>query len=70
MNGLREAGETAGSGWPLFQHQPIGCMAVSQQIELLGLEIQELTALVQEAGEPDYRARQLFEAVYHQRVAQ
>jgi len=43
-------------------------MAVSQQIELLGLEIQELTALVQEAGEPDYRARQLFEAIYRQRL--
>ena len=43
-------------------------MAVSQQIELLGLEIQELTALVQEAGEDDYRARQLFEAIYRQRV--
>jgi len=43
-------------------------MAVSQQVELLGLEIQELTALVQEAGEPDYRARQLFEAIYRQRL--
>jgi 23S rRNA (adenine2503-C2)-methyltransferase len=38
------------------------------QSELLGLDIQELTALVQDAGEADYRARQLFEAVYRQRV--
>ena len=44
-------------------------MAADQQIELLGLEIQELTSLVQEAGEPDYRARQLFEAIYCQRFA-
>jgi len=43
-------------------------MAAAQQSELLGLDIQELTALVQNAGEPDYRARQLFEAIYRQRV--
>ena len=38
------------------------------QFELLGLDIQELTALVQAAGEPEYRARQLFQAIYRQRV--
>jgi len=43
-------------------------MVVPQKSELLGLDIQELTALVQGAGEPDYRARQLFEAIYRQRV--
>jgi len=43
-------------------------MAASPQTELLGLDIQELTALVQNAGEPDYRARQLFDAIYRQRV--
>jgi 23S rRNA (adenine2503-C2)-methyltransferase len=43
-------------------------MAAVPQGELLGLDIQELTALVEEAGEPDYRARQLFEAIYRQRV--
>lgn len=43
-------------------------MASSKQIELLGLDIQELTGIVQEAGQPDYRARQLFEALYRQRV--
>ncbi len=43
-------------------------MAAAPQSELLGLDIQELTVLVQEAGEPDYRARQLFEAIYRQRV--
>jgi 23S rRNA (adenine2503-C2)-methyltransferase len=43
-------------------------MVVSQKSELLGLDIQELTALVKDAGEPDYRARQLFEAIYCQRV--
>ena len=43
-------------------------MASTSQTELLGLDIQELTILVQEAGEPAYRARQLFEAIYRQRV--
>jgi 23S rRNA (adenine2503-C2)-methyltransferase len=43
-------------------------MAAAPQCELLGLDIQELTLLVQDAGEPGYRARQLFEAVYRQRV--
>jgi 23S rRNA (adenine2503-C2)-methyltransferase len=38
------------------------------QTALLGLDLQELTALVEEAGEPTYRARQLFDAVYGQRV--
>ena len=43
-------------------------MAIAPQSELLGLDIQELTVLVQDAGEPDYRARQLFEAIYRQRI--
>ncbi|MGC2209955.1 MAG: 23S rRNA (adenine(2503)-C(2))-methyltransferase RlmN [Candidatus Korobacteraceae bacterium] len=40
-----------------------------QQFELLGLTNQELTALVEALGEPRYRARQLFDALYGQRVA-
>jgi len=43
-------------------------MTAPQKSELLGLDIQELTVLVQDAGEPPYRARQLFEAIYRQRV--
>ena len=43
-------------------------MAAPSKSELLGLDIQELTVLVQDAGEPAYRARQLFEAIYRQRV--
>jgi 23S rRNA (adenine2503-C2)-methyltransferase len=43
-------------------------MTTAPQSELLGLDIQELTILVQEAGQPDYRARQLFDAIYRQRV--
>lgn len=43
-------------------------MAESPQFELLGLDIQELTGIVEEAGEPAYRARQLFEAMYGQRA--
>lgn len=35
---------------------------------LLGLELQELTRIVEEADEPSYRARQLFQALYADRV--
>jgi 23S rRNA (adenine2503-C2)-methyltransferase len=35
---------------------------------LLGLNLQELTQIADEAGQPSYRGRQLFEAVYRQRV--
>jgi 23S rRNA (adenine2503-C2)-methyltransferase len=38
------------------------------QIELLGLDLQELTAIAVETGQPAYRGRQLFEALYRQRV--
>jgi 23S rRNA (adenine2503-C2)-methyltransferase len=36
---------------------------------LLGLSLQELTALVDQFGEPVYRARQLYQAIYAGRVA-
>ncbi len=36
--------------------------------ELLGLTLQELTGILQEFGQPPYRGRQLFEALYKQRV--
>jgi 23S rRNA (adenine2503-C2)-methyltransferase len=39
-----------------------------QKISLLGFELEELNALVEEAGEPEYRSRQLFDAVYRQRI--
>src|SRR5580765_698318 len=35
---------------------------------LLGLELPELAVLVEESGQPTYRARQLFEGLYRQRV--
>jgi 23S rRNA (adenine2503-C2)-methyltransferase len=38
------------------------------QTELLGLDNQELTDFVQNAGQPDYRGRQLYDALYRQRV--
>jgi 23S rRNA (adenine2503-C2)-methyltransferase len=44
-------------------------MPPTGQLELLGLDLEELTGLVQESGEPGYRARQLFDALYRQRVA-
>ena len=35
---------------------------------MLGLQLPELASLVEEFGQPVYRARQLFEALYRQRV--
>ncbi len=38
------------------------------QNTLFGLDLQELTALVEESGEPAYRGRQLFQALYRDRL--
>jgi 23S rRNA (adenine2503-C2)-methyltransferase len=43
-------------------------MADLKQFALLGLDFQELTSLVQKYGQPDYRAGQLFQAIYPQRL--
>ncbi len=43
-------------------------MAYKAQKPLLGLQLQELAALVEELEQPSYRAHQLFEALYQQRV--
>jgi 23S rRNA (adenine2503-C2)-methyltransferase len=48
--------------------QVFGCVAEMLEIGLLGLDFQELTALVQKHGQPPYRAKQLFEAIYPQRA--
>jgi 23S rRNA (adenine2503-C2)-methyltransferase len=37
-------------------------------LALLGMDREEITALVSEAGEPSYRAKQIMDAVYRQRV--
>lgn len=39
-----------------------------KQTELLGMDLAELTSLVEDVGEPAYRARQLFEGIYRQRI--
>jgi 23S rRNA (adenine2503-C2)-methyltransferase len=44
-------------------------MKEGKESGLLGLTRAELAALVQEAGEPDYRAQQLFEGLYRLRVS-
>jgi 23S rRNA (adenine2503-C2)-methyltransferase len=44
-------------------------MSQDKQTVLLGLNLRELTDFVEEAGQPSYRGRQLFEALYRQRVA-
>ena len=38
------------------------------QNSLLGFDLQELTAIVEEMGEPSFRGQQLFEAIYRQRI--
>jgi 23S rRNA (adenine2503-C2)-methyltransferase len=43
-------------------------MSDSPQLELLGLDLQELTGLVEAGGQPSYRGRQLYEALYRQRL--
>jgi 23S rRNA (adenine2503-C2)-methyltransferase len=43
-------------------------MPTPPQTGLLGLDLQELTALVQRYGQPEYRGRQLFDALYPQRL--
>src|SRR5271170_5591923 len=43
-------------------------MSESLTSTLLGLDREEITALVSEAGEPAYRAKQIMDAVYRQRV--
>jgi 23S rRNA (adenine2503-C2)-methyltransferase len=43
-------------------------MIEARQNALLGLGIQELTSLVEQSGQPSFRARQLFEGLYRQRV--
>lgn len=44
-------------------------MPSDPQKYLLGLSIQELTGITEAAGEPSFRARQLFEGLYQQRLA-
>ena len=43
-------------------------MAEPKQTTLLGLTLQELTRVAEESGQPAYRGRQLFEAVYVHRI--
>jgi 23S rRNA (adenine2503-C2)-methyltransferase len=43
-------------------------MASERESPLLGMNCEELTAFVVEAGEPAYRAKQIMDAVYRQRV--
>src|SRR5438045_9314136 len=56
--------------YPLKSIKPAGirCMGQAAQIGLLGLSLQEVTLLAEEAGQPGFRGRPLFEAVYRQRV--
>ncbi len=44
-------------------------MNSSMYMTLLGLTLRELISVAEDAGEPAYRGRQLFEALYRQRIA-
>ena len=44
-------------------------MKLEPEKTLLGLDLQELTRIVEQAGQPAYRARQLFQALYAERIA-
>jgi 23S rRNA (adenine2503-C2)-methyltransferase len=44
-------------------------MANTKDRSLLGLNIQELAAILEEFGQPSYRARQLFVALYRERIS-
>jgi 23S rRNA (adenine2503-C2)-methyltransferase len=46
----------------------VRCMNQQSHRSLFGLDLQELTSLVEESGQPAYRARQLFQAIYRERV--
>jgi 23S rRNA (adenine2503-C2)-methyltransferase len=49
--------------------QELLLMTEKMPTTLLGLDFQELSQLVEQAGEPSYRARQLYQALYAERVA-
>jgi len=51
-----------------LQKEFLSKMAGSTTSSLLGMDREELTALVSEAGEPGYRAKQIMQAVYRERV--
>jgi 23S rRNA (adenine2503-C2)-methyltransferase len=46
----------------------VRCMGELKERALLGLTLQELTSLAEEAGQPAYRGRQMFEGLYKQRI--
>jgi len=48
--------------------ETVTAMTESRPSSLLGLDHDEIASLVEEAGEPSYRAQQIMDAVYRQRV--
>ena len=48
---------------------PIRCMNNAKQFVLMGRDLDELLELAEREGQPTYRAQQLFEGLYQQRVA-
>lgn len=52
----------------MIRAKSLDAMNKQQSTNLLGLELQELTSLMEENGQPSYRAEQLFHALYRDRV--
>src|SRR5271165_4700135 len=51
-----------------YTHKRCSGMPMVPSNSLLGLDLGELTQLVLESGQPAYRAQQLFDAIYRQRI--
>ena len=50
--------------------QIFGCMEHQVKCALLGLSFQELTGIIEGFNQPSYRARQLYQAIYSQRLGE
>jgi len=55
--------------FPALTLEPIRCMNLQPQKILFGLDLQELTELAEGFAQPAYRGRQLFQALYRERIA-
>src|SRR5438270_5003584 len=58
----------AGSACQLRTFRALDAMNQQMPKNLLGLDLEELAAMVGAAGEPAYRAQQIFHALYSERV--
>src|ERR1700737_2788205 len=55
--------------WRRIGRTRFRCMREAKKTGLLGVSLQELTSVMEELGQPSYRAQQVFQAIYGQRVS-